>query len=205
MTESVAIIIGTYGHSSWERRGVNLALKTNKEQCGEYGKNELGIEVIHEHDTSSLITARNMGARRTEAEWLIFLDADDSLGENYVEHMRAGTYGDIRQPSTLGVYPDGSEDDFPVLIPKKDLRTSNYVVIGAMCRHSIFENVGGFREYEALEDWELWLRMTVKGGAKIDARPEAIYRVGVNDGGRNSNVEAHARAYKKITMEYRYR
>lgn len=145
---------------------------------------------------ATLVEARNRPGLLATTEWLCFLDADDELDERYIEHMLAGE-GDIRQPSTLGVV-DGVEDDYPVLIPPKPLAVANYIVIGAFVRAELFKRVGGFRDYEAFEDWDLWRRCWA-AGATITAVPEAVYRVHVRSGSRNSMTRPGAlAAYQAI-------
>lgn len=139
----------------------------------------------------SLQEARNQPALAASTEWLCFLDADDELDARYVEAMLAGS-GDIRQPATLGVV-DGVEDDFPVVIPRRPLAVSNFVVVGAFVRTELFQRVGGFDDFTAFEDWDLW-RRCVNEGAVIVPVPEAIYRIHVRPGSRNSLDEPGARA-----------
>lgn len=144
----------------------------------------------------TLQQARNEPALAAKTEWLCFLDADDELDGRYVEAMLAGT-GDIRQPATLGVV-DGVEDDQAVLIPSRPLDVSNYVVIGAFVRTDLFRRVGGFDDWAAFEDWDLW-RRCVNAGAEIGSAPPAIYRVHVRPHSRNSMMAPGAlAAYQAI-------
>lgn len=189
----VSIVIPTYGDPSWRSIAMRAVMSAANQS---YPADR--FEVVRSHE-ETLQNARNFGAERADGEWLIFLDADDELDPLYVEKMMQAT-GDIRRPATLGVV-DGVEDDEPVMIPRKDIYTTNFVVIGAMCRREDFFNVGGFGDYEALEDWDLWLRM-VEAGAEIVDVPEAIYRVHVTPGSRNMNVHAHHAAYRKIRKRH---
>lgn len=146
---------------------------------------------------NDLQAARNDSAARAETEWLIFLDADDSLNDCYVEAMIDAS-GDIRRPS-MQMVCDGVAGE-PFLPPEGDLMISNFIPIGAMIRHDLFDQVGGFRDLPALEDWALWRDM-VKIGATIDACPEAVYRVTVRPDGRNSDRETHNRIYQMLRAE----
>jgi hypothetical protein len=132
--------------------------------------------------------------------WLIFLDADDELDERYIERMMEGS-GDIRRPSTIGVYRDGTEDDAAVMIPRTDLRVANCIVIGAMHKASLFFQVGGFDNYPILEDWDLWQRMVLHGASVVDV-PDAIYRVHVRDGSRNADGGLHRHTYARIQRQH---
>lgn len=191
MTDSVGIVVATFGNRD---RWKGLARKA---LASTHNQTEPPDAVVWWHG-EGLQDARNLGAAHIDTDWLIFLDADDELDVGYVAAMKAAS-GDIRRPSTLGVYSDGTEDEEPVLIPARGdgLDTGNYIVIGAMVRASLFHAVGGFDDYPILEDWDLWRRM-VKAGAIIGDAPDAVYRVGVREGSRNTDTGLHGRIYTAI-------
>lgn len=176
MKGAVSIIIGTYGPEDvWDGIAAQ-AIESAQNQSHP-------VEVVRSHG-DTLQEARNFGAEEAMGEWLIFLDADDELDPGYVTAMLDGT-GDIRQPSTLGIV-DGQPDDFPVLIPRRNLLDANFLVIGCMVQRSRFLDSGGFDDYPILEDWALWLKLWVDG-AEIGTAPEAIYKVHVSQNGRNNH------------------
>jgi glycosyltransferase involved in cell wall biosynthesis len=191
----VAVVVGTYGDKEiWGPLADRAVLSVEKQT--------VKASVIWSHG-ETLQAARNNGARLTRSNWLVFLDADDTLDPGYVEGILAGT-GDVRQPMTLGVYDDGHEDDYPVLIPrKKSFADGNWIVIGAGVRRELFENVGGFLDEPYAEDWSLWWRCQ-KAGGKIGIAPRAIYRVSVNPAGRNEPDRAFKEHWFK-TIADRYR
>ena len=191
----VSVIIATFGENDLYRRLALRAAASVTQQTVE------PLEVVRVHG-DTLQKARNEGAELAKGEWLIFLDADDELDPRYVEAMLAAE-GDIRRPATLGIV-DGVEDVAPVMIPKRDLLMSNYIVIGAMHRREDFLAVGGFNNYPCLEDWDLWLRIVYNGAEVVDV-PEAVYRVHVIPDSRNSDVSIHAKVYSKIRHQYRSR
>ena len=188
---NVSIVIPTFGDLGFwgplaDRAENSAELQTAK------------AEIIRVH-SDSLSRARNDGALEAKGDWLIFLDASDELDPYYVEVMLDGT-GDIRQPSTLGVV-DGKEDDEPVLIPQRDLREANYLVIGSMVRRDIFLEVGGFQSYPILEDWCFFLQCWLLG-ASISQCPRAIYKVHVLGGSRNTDQLLHGQVYMQIRERY---
>jgi GT2 family glycosyltransferase len=193
---SVGIIVATFGDLEEWQSLADRALASVRNQSVPVQK------LVHVH-SDTLSNARNVAAAKAEdCEWLIFLDADDELDENYVMYMLAGE-GDIRQPSTLGVHADGHEDDFPVLIPPHNggFLVGNNLVIGSMMRRDYFLKVGGFRDLPCLEDWDLFIRMRLEG-ARVRTCPNAIYRVHVNPNSRNQDVGAHGATYKEIQDRY---
>jgi glycosyltransferase involved in cell wall biosynthesis len=144
--------------------------------------------------------ARNEGGFYSRSDWLIFLDADDELDPYYVEAMMTGR-GDIRYPRTLGVV-DGKEDDYAVQISKKpSLLVGNHLVIGSMVRRQLFNELGGFRNFPILEDWDFWIRCAL-AGADMQPCPDAIYRVHVQEGSRNTNLALHGNIYQQIQQEH---
>lgn len=196
IVSDVSIVVGTFGSSLWHDLGVetlaSLSSQTVKPK-----------ESFHIH-SASLAEARNSGAELSTSKWLIFLDADDRLDDRYVEAMfENDDESTLRQPATLGVYPDGSEDDEAVLIPERPLIQSNFLVIGTMCLRQDFIDVGGFDpDLPVLEDWDLWLRIYKYRNAIIGKRPNAIYRIGVNQNSRNQNSSLHGRYYQRIRRKY---
>lgn len=175
----VHVVIASYGSVDWKLRGQLAAFSVSGQtEAPEW------MTVHHVPGIQDLATIRNEAAARVpEAEWLIFLDADDKLHPDYVKHMLSGS-ADVRQPSTAGVHPDGRVEE-PTLIPKRDLLTGNYIVVGAMVRKEAFDAVGGFRSLPIYEDWDLWLRMEEQGYT-FESIPEATYLVTVRAESRNN-------------------
>ena len=197
--ETVDVVIASYGPiEEWEprvARAVNSAASQTVEPAH--------IWQLHDPVGNDLSSVRNQAAAKSDADWLIFLDADDELGPDYIRAMLAAS-GDIRQPSTLGVHPDGHEDDYPVIIPPHPggFLVGNHLVIGSMVRRSLFCSVGGFREgMRSLEDWDLWIRCRLAGGT-IGLASNAIYRVHVRPASRNAPEGDHHNTYTEIQTRY---
>lgn len=189
----VSVIVATFGDPAWRARGDTASLSASAQTTR--------VEICQTHG-ASLCEARNKGARWVSGEWLIFLDADDTLDPHYAEEMLKGT-ADLRQPSTLGVYPDGSTDAAANIIPPRgnSIIDGNHLVIGTMVRRQMFIDVGGFNDLPVLEDWDLWVRCLL-AGATQEAIPTAIYRVGVNDASRNAPGGLHNVTYWQIRSKY---
>ncbi len=98
--------------------------------------------------------------------------------------MLKGT-GDIRVPTVHKHYSNGRI--LKGAYKPKDLITGNYIVVGAMIKAELFNQLEGFHNYESLEDWDLWLRAE-ETGATFEQIPNAIYKVNKRAGSRNSNV-----------------
>lgn len=193
--DRIGVVVGTFGSDEWSDRGSAALYSLENQSHPPHDKIHVHANTLHE--------ARNQGAQWLNVDWLIFLDADDRLHEDYVLHMSRATdhrLPALWQPSTIGSYPGGLMDDEPVLISKKDIKKSNYLVIGTMCRADMFHQVGGFKDYPILEDWDLWIRMH-KAGAVVGACPEAVYIVNVRENSRNSDTKLHHNVYNKIRRD----
>jgi GT2 family glycosyltransferase len=132
------------------------------------------------------------------------LDADDCLEPGFFDGikkvLRQGRL--IYKPSTRGYYPDGSIEETPSMIPWRDLSQANHLIIGCVINKSDFLRVGGFDgSLPALEDWDFFGRM-VLDGCKVTLATEAVYGIYVNPKGRNSIIEAHARAFKTVKINF---
>jgi hypothetical protein len=197
-TETVDVIVATYGSFDvWDLLAQRAVVSAENQD-----RKPDAIYRAHDSEGSDLSRVRNMAAADSAAEWLIFLDADDELGSGYVAAMLRGE-GDLRWPSTLGVYEDGSTDEAPVLLqPKPNILIGNHMVIGTMVRREIFMDVGGFREgLPVLEDWDLWIRCLIAGGLARPC-PAAVYRVHVRNASRNSAANGHHQYYGEIQAKY---
>lgn len=187
--EDVAIVIPLYGVAiddpEWQERTKRAVLSATG-QCPN----------VYVSKGEDLAEARNKG-QHLPFSFLIFLDADDQLHEDYVQSMLGYVNEnpdiDIVKPATMGI-----NDDAPSVIPKRNLRNSNHIVIGAMIRRRKMVEAGGFRDLPALEDWDLWTRMHFGHGANIGLCEKAIYVVTPNETGRNSQIDAHRSAYTTI-------
>lgn len=191
----VGVVMTSYGDlSKWqplrERAAASVAAQTAPHLFYSYHWRDPG--------PSSLGALRNCAALEAldECDRLIFLDADDELDPHYIEEITK-VKADIVQPATLGIRPDGVADKKPIMLREKPLIEGNYIVIGACINARLFQQVGGFRDQPIYEDWDLWLRM-YNAGATIGKCPKAVYRVHVNDKGRNSDVALQQKWYNEI-------
>jgi glycosyltransferase involved in cell wall biosynthesis len=192
--ETVAVVVATFGDMDIWKHFARRAYASVRRQT------RPPDERVYYHGCANLADARNRAAHSASADWLIFLDADDELDGRYVEAMLA-VDGDLRWPSTLGVFEDGTEELEPYLMPETRLIEGNHMVIGTMIRREQFLDVGGFRELPVLEDWDLWLRLVLNGGIRRPC-PQAIYRYHIRSGSRNQQVDVHRHVYGEITSKY---
>lgn len=196
---SVGVVIGTYGDRSWVQKS-QRAIESVRSQTRQ-------PDLLITRHATTLAEARNHGASMCASRWLIFLDADDTLHPEYV-HSMMEQVGDAKtallvQPSTQGVYSDGTKDETANLIPPlPSLLFGNHMVVGTMCPREVFLGVGGFDDtLPVLEDWDLWIRMN-RAGCEMVTCAEAIYEVGVNPDSRNKPQVLHTEIATRIRRKY---
>lgn len=195
---NVSICIATYGNREWEVMAEERALPSAVAQGD--------VEILMGHQLDGTIaSARNGLAERATSDWLCFLDADDELGDGYVQAMRRKMEHDaLLMPAVSYVY--GRKRRSSVMSDIRDLTVDNFLVIGTLVERSLFFSVGGFSDYpHGFEDWSLWAKCW-KAGAQIVQVPKAVYIAHVNPHSKHRQawrnrkwqVEMHQRVQAEI-------
>ena len=144
------VIVATFGDPKWVALAKDRAVPSAESQ---------GVPVIQYHG-DTLAQARNFAASQADTEWLCFLDADDELAPGYFRAMERSS-ADWRAPSVSWV-TDGVASG-PQSLAGRNIRVMNPCVIGTLIRKDMFDNVGGFWEERAYEDWSLFRRAWLRG------------------------------------------
>lgn len=136
---------------------------------------------ILKQEWKGVVEARNSGAREAKGKYLLFLDGDDILTNNYVE-VRLGClfdnptasfcYGPLQDFGIFNEY-----HDFQEWSPKK-LWAGNFCNSTTLLVVDHFWEVGGWREGIGTDwDWDLFLRMAKFGYHGIrDKKAALLYR-----------------------------
>lgn len=197
---NVSVLVATYGDPEWE------GLAKTRAADSLIGQSAGEIVLVHEPN-GSVASSRNAAAEQANADWLLFLDADDEFAPGYVDAMRAAQAkhpGDkmLFTPAVRQVRKGRSRP--PFFFPECDFRTGNWIVIGTMIRKDFFQEVGGFDEHpHGLEDWQLWAKCA-KAGATIVKVPNAVYVAHVNAKSKHHALArdraAYIEAYEKARV-----
>lgn len=175
----VTVLVGTFGDEQWSTLAEERAIPSVP----------AGVPVIHAH-ADTLQEARNKALFQAKTEWVCHLDADDELTPDYFEHMATGT-ADVRAPSVS--YVRGGHAQPPGLpqvwahhhqCTQECLPDGNWIIVGAVARTKLLHDIGGWRDFNWSEDWDVWLRCHL-AGASIEAVPAAVYVAHVRADSRN--------------------
>jgi glycosyltransferase involved in cell wall biosynthesis len=143
------------------------------------------FRVITHPQNLGLGAARNRGVREARAEFVVALDADDSLDASFLEVTIDALES---HPEADWVWTDSQllGDDhgtwrFPVPLPLPCPAHLDYRGAGFLMRRSVWESVGGYVEdrfLSGLEDLDFWLGALERNMKPIHvARPLYRYRV----------------------------
>lgn len=187
MKETVAVIVATFGLARkhfWDELSRRAVASVAKQTTPAFE-----LKRVHVDDENALHVARNRGAAMCSADWLIFLDADDTLDERYIEQMLlCDSQSDIRVPKIERFYWDGKHDEPQRIQPGKTLLNWSHIVIGAMIRREMFIKAGGFESWPVFEDWHFWMKCWTEG-AKF-SNSEAVYQSYIRPESRNTQAGA---------------
>lgn len=183
-----SIVIPTYNHAKYIERSIHSALDqthpsvevivvddgSSDDTADRVGK-YLDRIIYHRKENGGLGAARNTGIDLSRGRYLQFLDADDTIDPQKLELQAAVldndqkiavVYSDCRCVDEAGrevedaSYPlAAAEDPLPIL-----LRRSLSGVHAHLARRQAIVEAGMFDTSRfAQEDWELWLKMAIRG------------------------------------------
>lgn len=198
MDRRASIVIATYGDPKWQRQAERVALPSAKLQ------GDFEIILYHDPDAISPAEPRNVAAAAAQGERIVFVDADDEIENGYVSAC-LGSTGGIRYPRVRYIPEDWNNTKplpQPSILPKRDLTTGNFLVIGSMMIRSHLLQVGGFSEWETYEDWYTFLKLTYLGDVPVLCMP-AVYRVYKHHGSRVHATKDPVGLCRAITEGFR--
>lgn len=124
------------------------------------------VIVLHQENKGPA-AARNTGIKKSKGEFLLFLDSDNKIRENY---FRKGLSILINNKEIGVVYGNPhffGEGTVPRFNPEKfdkfKLLRQNYIDMCALIRKSVWIEEGEFDEESRIigfEDWEYWIRLS---------------------------------------------
>ena len=191
----ISVVIASYGDVYWADLARNRACPSAETETDD-------VIVCHLPD-GTLADARNLGASQAKHHFLCFCDADDELAAGYIDAMEDAILA-RRSHSVLYTprvsYVGGGRALTPTFHREVAPQDGNWLVIGTVISHWLFDEVGGFEDWPIYEDWACFARAQ-KAGAEVVKVPDAVYRAHRPARGRTGRNHSLDRAGKLATHE----
>ena len=203
----ISIIIINYNKANFLTESINSALKNQSELCEilivDDGSTDGSIEIINQYkphsnvriilkDNEGVIKTRNRAINEALGEYIIQLDGDDVLEENFIE----SAIKEISEDESIGIVYGSTSFigaksgvwDLGEYKLEKQLYT-NQIVITALFRKSDFLKTKGYDVLfnEGYEDWDFWMSIIGLNKKVVQlAIPSIKYRI--LEGSRNHSI-----------------
>lgn len=171
-----SVVDQTYQH--WECIIVNDGSPDNTEDiAASWLKKDQRFKYIYQ-DNKGVSAARNFGIENAKGEWILPLDADDLISDDYLElasdnfstnckliYCNASKFGIKNEKWNLKEFSLGN------------LALQNLIFISAFFKKCDFNENCRFDENlcKGLEDWDFWISLLKDGGAVIKLRQICFY------------------------------
>lgn len=137
-----------------------------------------GIIVFHTPNRGAP-AARNYGVRRAKSPYVLCLDSDDVLLPAFLAEtaQRLDAMPQVGVAATQVEFFGARNGRWnpPDYFPTRML-WQNCLPSASLFRKRCWEEVGGYKNLKACQDWEFWISVTVKRGWKWVVVPEILYK-----------------------------
>lgn len=140
---------------------------------------------IHRPVNQGVSRSRNELVSLSKGDYLLFVDADDVLAENYIEMMvktMERTNADVVYPDCL-LWARWGDNQLPnkwheatKQMTHKKMYALNEAVVTSLMKRTVFEAVGGFKDMPLFEDWLFNLKALSLGFTYVKAPTYLKYR-----------------------------
>jgi len=150
-----------------------------------------GTKIVVAANDGEMAEALNAALRNVDTDWVLVFGDDDVALEGMVEAMCGVAFdADVVYPQMLLVSEDLSEVQgehraWPFCGNR--LQQMNFVPGGFLARTEMLRRVGGWRNMEMLEDWDLHVRMH-RAGARFKPCDDAVFFYRQRKNSRNKGL-----------------
>lgn len=210
-SEKVSIVIPCYGQAHYLEDAIESAL-TQTVLCEVIVVNDGSLDNtseiakkypvrLVEKTNGGLSSARNAGIAVAKGEYILTLDADDIITQDFIEKT-------LGLDDIVGTQQQEFGDSHILWINNnlhptfEDFKKNNQINCCSLFKKEIWEKVGGFDENMKLgyEDWYFWLKAT-KAGYTVTIVPEPLFFYRKHGQSMVSNAVKHHDEIYKYMME----
>lgn len=141
-----------------------------------YAKDHPEVRVLHQ-ENAGVSAARNHGIREAKGEYILPVDADDTIGTTYIEHAVEAMQDGVRVVGCRAEFFGARTGEWK-LPPFSHalLARKNMIPITSLFRKADWQQAGGFCEEEIYrEDWSFWISMMELGGTYVRLDEVGLY------------------------------
>jgi len=222
---TVSIIVPCYNHAQFLEETLQSALKSTYKNIelivvndgSTDNSEEVALKYVQQHPNISYVyqtnqgpsVARNNGISRAKGPYILPLDADDHISNDYIEkaveilehredvilvYCHAEFFGEKQGKWNLPTFS------------RKYLARENLIFPSAMYRKSDWERAGGYdtRMTWGWEDWEFWIALLKNGGDVVRLPITGFfYRVRKGSRRKSTNKDAKRKTVDLINEKHR--
>ena len=206
----VTIIITCYNYGEYVEKAIKSALNQTQPALEiiviNDGSTDNSLEIINKYKdrvtvidkkNEGVIAAKNQGLLAAKGEWIVYLDADDTLESDYIEK----TLRYARQNNYDVVYTDmqyvGAKNEVftSQSYSFNALLYSNYIHNSSLYNKVKLHQAGGYKDAMkgGYEDWEINISLAEKG-ARFGYLQEPLLHYRQHDDNKGRNNEAREKA-----------
>jgi glycosyltransferase involved in cell wall biosynthesis len=202
----VSVIIPCYNHGRYLFEAITsvfnqtyknievIVVNDGSNDNTEYVSTQFELVKYYKTENRGVSHARNYGIKKSSGEYIICLDADDTLKQNYIEEVIKY----IDQYDIIGTNFEFFGDRNEIVkrpfthINFNKLKHSNYVHCAAIFKREMFNKIGGFDEnmIKGYEDWEYW-RRAARLGYSIYIHNDALLNYRKHNKSRNKDADRY--------------
>jgi len=223
----IAVIIPTYNRASLVTRAIESVLAQtytdyelvvvddgSEDNTLEIVKQYSGCRYVRVEHSGLPSVVRNAGVRSTDTPYVAFLDSDDEWlpDKLSVQTEILESNPDVGLVCSNAFLTEGNDPKQRELYLKpgqgksgrilKELIRDNFIITSTvLMRRDTFERSGGFcedPELQAVEDYDLWLRLDPRSAIHYVPDPLAVYRKGPSSLSKSRNGAEHWRVLAYI-------
>ena len=160
-------------------------------------------EIIVVDNKTDLPSARNEGIKKAKGNYILPLDVDDSLHQEYLARV-IETLKETKADIITTACNQNGKKYLPALeVSLEKMTETNIVIACSLFKKEVWNKIGGYDETmkTGLEDWDFWLRAMMKG-YKVEVLDEMLYNYNKRPDGQISVMKDKVEAIEHLRSKH---